>query len=81
MSTEPFKIVIGVTKDDIQQAMQDHNELIPSMEEIIANITDEDMQDLADKMRNDYIDQLYWDSLYVLFTETTLDQDMFEKGE
>jgi len=71
MTTEYFTIT-SVHRDDIRQAMREHDELTPSMEQIINDLSAEDMQLLADKMANDYLEQLFWSSLYILFVDRIL---------
>ena len=68
---EYFKIT-RLHRDDIKQAMDSHELLTPKMEETIDTLSDADMELLGNKMGNDYVEQLFWDSLYVLFTDLIL---------
>jgi len=77
MSTRPtygqaFEIT-SVCKDDILQAFRDQKiDLVPNDVFVaIATLSTEDMERLAEKMANDYIEQMFWVSLKIIF------EDMF----
>jgi len=65
---DTFFIIARLHRDDIKQALHDHDKLTSEAEERVENLSDADMELLAKKMGNDYIEQLFWDSLYILYT-------------
>ena len=68
--------ITSVSKDDIRQALLDADDKIPAdVEKRIAEMGDSEMEELASKMADDYIEQLFWISLRILF------QDRFLKEE
>jgi len=71
MTTE-FFVISRLHRDDVKQAMLNHHELTPEMEQTINDLSDADMEVLASKMGDDYLEQLFWDSLYILFNDIIL---------
>ncbi len=58
-----FYPITSVCKDDLIQTFVDDSDA----QEAIKEMDEGDMQTLASKMADDYCDQLYWDSLKVIF--------------
>lgn len=63
MNKEFFEIITSVSREDLQSLGYD-----------ISSVSDETMEDIADKMLNDYMDQLYWNSLDVIASQMNLEK-------
>jgi len=62
---KPFQIT-SVCKEDIIQAFH-NSDILDSIKQRVAEMDDSDMEKLASKMADDYCDQLFWDSLRIIF--------------
>ena len=62
-------IITKVSKEDLKEAFKDNKKAL----KIIEGMDSDDLQRLAERMANDYIEQLYWDSLKNIFTEMFLE--------
>lgn len=51
MPREKFYVVTSVCKDDIREALQDK----PKLRKLVDNLTDEQMQHIARKLEDDYV--------------------------
>ena len=66
--TKYYKIT-SVTKDDIRACFKEQGKLTKKVEKRIDDMTDSEMKHLASKMADDYVNQLYWGSLEIIFDE------------
>ena len=64
-----FFPITFITKDDIRGIYQQQPMSPENIEEIISGMTDYDMMELASDMGDDYVNQLYWSSMEILFEE------------
>jgi len=64
-----YFVITKLHRSDIKQALWDHDELTSDVEAEVNALTDADMERIASKMRDDYLEQFYWESLYVIYTE------------
>jgi len=55
--------VTYISKDDIIHAFSNN----PEIKEIVNNLDDADMKHLASKLGGDYCEQLFWESLKIIF--------------
>ena len=62
---KPFQIT-SICKEDIIHAFHS-SEILDSIKQRVAEMDDDDMKELASKMADDYCEQLFWDSLRVIF--------------
>jgi len=69
-----FKIT-SLCKDDIRQAFNDVGRLTPKIKKKIDAMTDSEMSCLASDMADDYCNQLFWDSLRIIFEDNYLEDD------
>lgn len=67
---EFFKIT-SVCKEDILQAFEGRDDL-DKVKERLKTMYEGDMSYLAEKMASDYCEQLYWDSLRIIFEDRFL---------
>ena len=65
---EKFYVITRLHKDDLRSLFRKDKHAL----EIIDNLSDTDMEYLAQKMANDYVEQLFWDSLDTIFRELYL---------
>lgn len=70
--TEKYYEITSVTKDDIRTCFKDAGGLTKKVEKRIDDMTDSEMKHLASKMADDYLNQLYWGSLKIIFEEIFL---------
>ena len=63
--------ITSVCKEDIIMAFKGTDKY-ENVKEAVNNMTDEDMRFLASQMANDYLSQLFWDSLRILFEDIFL---------
>jgi len=61
--------VTFISRDDIRGIYQQRPKSPENIEEIISGMTDFDMRELASDMGDDYVNQLYWPSMEILFEE------------
>ena len=60
--------ITSICKEDIIQAFHNSDrEILESIKQIVAEMDDSDMKKLAGKMADDYCEQLFWDSLRIIF--------------
>ncbi|MFH2066490.1 MAG: hypothetical protein ABIK15_14925 [Pseudomonadota bacterium] len=64
--TEKYYQITSLGKSDIIKAFEDteHEETVKQK---VLNMTDEDMENLASKLADDYCEQMFWDSLKTIF--------------
>ena len=65
--------ITSVCKEDIIQAFASSGKL-ERVKQRITEMDDTEMRHLASKMANDYLEQLYWDSLRIIFEDRFLEQ-------
>ncbi len=65
--------ITSVCKEDIIQAFASSGKL-ERVKQRITEMDDAEMRHLASKMANDYLEQLYWDSLRIIFEDRFLEQ-------
>jgi len=59
---QKFFVITRLSRDDVRHVLH-YN----------AHLTDQEMERIASKMADDYLDQLYWDSLKII-AETVISQ-------
>lgn len=57
--------ITSVCKDDLRGIFKDNTEALKRIEDM----TDDEMEYLARKLADDYCNQLYWDSLRIIFED------------
>jgi predicted thioredoxin/glutaredoxin len=64
--SEKYYQITSLHKKDIIKAFEDteHEETI---EQKVSEMTDEDMEHLANKLSDDYCEHMFWDSLRTIF--------------
>jgi len=75
-STREFFQVTSVCRDDIIHAFTNN----PDAQKIARHLDDDDMEILASKLADDYCEQLFWDSLKVIFESSFLRQEKYSAG-
>ena len=60
---DEYFVITRLHRDDIKSLYGDHS----PMQKIIDNLSYDDMTTIASKMADDYISQLYWSSLEIIF--------------
>jgi len=60
-----YYVITRLSKFDLRNLYKDNKEAL----EIIESLTDTDMEYLAEKMADDYLEQLYWSSLKTIFED------------
>jgi hypothetical protein len=73
--TESFPITY-VSKEDIKTALKNNNKLTPFTKEIVDDLSDFEMASLASRMADDYVEQLYWSSLSIIFEDRVLEDKL-----
>ena len=68
-----FFPITSVCMDDVIHAFNGSDQL-PDVIKRMKELEESDMKYLASKMANDYLEQLYWDSLKILFEELFLEE-------
>ena len=58
-------VITRLHKDDLRKLFKDNKKAL----EVIDELDEGEMQYIADKLANDYLEQLYWDSLKTIFEE------------
>ena len=66
---EVFFLITRLHRDDIKQLYIDKGMLTPKLEKQIESIPDEIMMKIAQKMADDYLEQLFWGSLEIIGEE------------
>ncbi len=67
---QTFFSITALSKGDIIEAFDGNIKV----NELVQDLTDDDMKYLASKMADDYCNQLFWDSLKILFEEKYLSE-------
>ena len=62
---DKYFVITRLHKEDLRGLFKDNKKAL----KIIDNLSDSDMEHLAEKMANDYLEQLYWSSLRTLFED------------
>jgi len=64
--SEKYYQITSLHKKDIIKAFEDtkHEETVKQK---VSEMTDEDMENLAGKLADDYCEQLFWNSLKIIF--------------
>jgi len=62
---DKYYVITRLSKFDLRNLYKDNKEAL----EIIESLTDTDMEYLAEKMADDYLEQLYWSSLKTIFED------------
>ena len=68
---EKFYPITRLCKQDLRNEYKGDEKALKKIEEL----DDEDMKRLAEKMADDYLEQLYWSSLKTIFEEHFLKED------
>ena len=76
--TKMFSIT-SLCKVDIVQAFTDVKQITPEISRKIESMTDDEMKYLASKMADDYYNQLFWDSLRIIFIDRFLSEHSFNR--
>lgn len=71
VSTKKFFPITSVSKEDIIHAFQ-NTDIAEPVKEIVAKMDDGEMNELASKMADDYCNQMFWNSLRIIFEERFL---------
>jgi hypothetical protein len=66
--------ITSVCRADIVQAFSDVDALNEEISDRINKMEDDEMQYLASKMADDYCNQLYWESLRVIFVDRFMEE-------
>lgn len=72
VKTKGYEIT-SVSKEDIKSLFKEQGKLTKKVEKRIDDMTDSEMTQLASKMADDYVNQLYWSSLEILFEDIFLE--------
>lgn len=75
-SIKEFFPITSICREDIIHAFTDN----PDAQKIVRNLDDGDMEILASKLADDYCEQLFWDSLKVIFESSFLRQKEYSVG-
>jgi len=70
-STKQFFPITSVSKEDIIHAFQ-NTDIAGQVKERVAEMDDGEMKELASKMADDYCNQMFWNSLRIIFEERFL---------
>jgi len=70
-STKQFFPITSVSKEDIIHAFQ-NTDIADQVKERVAKMDDAEMKELASKMADDYCNQMFWNSLRIIFEENLL---------
>lgn len=68
MKEEKYYVITRLHKDDIRGIFNGNKEAL----KVIDDMTDDDMERLCSKLEDDYCNQLFWDSLRVIFEDRFL---------
>ena len=72
-STKEFFPITSVSKKDIIHAFQ-NTDIADQVKERVAKMDDGEMNKLASKMADDYCEQMFWNSLRIIFEERFLNK-------
>jgi hypothetical protein len=67
-ASQTFFSITALSKGDIIETFDGDVQI----NELVKNLSDDDMKYLASKMADDYCNQLFWDSLKIIFDEHVL---------
>ena len=70
-STKEFFPITSVSKEDIIHAFK-NTDIADQVKERVAKMDDDEMKQFASKMADDYCNQMFWDSLRIIFEENLL---------
>ena len=70
---EGFYHITAFSKDDIVQAFEGHDKK-GEVIKILETISDEEMRHIGSKLSDDYCNQLFWDSLRIIFEAVCLEE-------
>jgi len=70
-STKELFPTTSVSKKDIIHAFQ-NTDIADQVKERVAKMDDAEMKELASKMADDYCNQMFWNSLRIIFEENLL---------
>jgi hypothetical protein len=71
VSTKKFFPITSVSKEDIIHAFQ-NTDIAERVKEMVSKMDEGEMKELASEMADDYCDQMFWDSLRIIFEERFL---------
>lgn len=66
ISSDVFYKITSINIDDIRQILTNRDMSEDDIERILSSVDEDDMKTIADKMANDYLTQLYWDSMSII---------------
>ena len=72
-SKKEFFPITSVSKEDIIHAFQ-NTDIADLVKERVVNMDDGEMNKLASKMADDYCEQMFWNSLRIIFEERFLNK-------
>ncbi len=70
-STKELFPITSVSKEDIIHAFK-NTDIADQVKERVAKMDDDEMKQFASKMADDYCNQMFWDSLRIIFEENLL---------
>ena len=70
-STKEFFPITSVSKEDIIHAFK-NTDIFKQVKKRVAEMDESEMKELASKMADDYCNQMFWDSLKIIFEERFL---------
>jgi len=75
-SIKNYYPITSVAKEDIEQACLNHDDKVPSdVKKRIDELDEGEMEWLAEKLCDDYMEQLFWSSLRIIFEERLLKKE------
>ena len=72
-SAKEFFPITSVSKEDIIDAFK-NTDILKQVKEKVAEMEDSEMKEFASKMADDYCNQMFWDSLKIIFEERFLEK-------
>ena len=72
-SAKEFFPITSVSKEDIIHAFK-NTDILKQVKKRVAEMDDSEMKGLASKMADDYCNQMFWDSLKIIFEERFLEK-------
>jgi len=71
-SEKEFFQITSVSKEDIIHAFK-NTDILKRVKEKVVEMDDSEMKELASKMADDYCEQMFWESLKIIFEERFLE--------